>query len=67
MKKLLLVVQCFTMSSCVSAQAVETAVDLRSSGKIWIVVLTILLIFIGIVFFLIRLERKIKKLEDQKD
>jgi len=67
MKKLLLILQCFTISMCGFAQAVETAVDLRSSGKIWIVILTILLIFIGIVFFLIRLERKIKKLEDQKD
>lgn len=36
-----------------------------SGGKIYVVVAVLLIIFLGIVFYLIRLERKINKLEDK--
>jgi len=36
---------------------------LRSTGKIYSVVLVIVILFLGIVFSLIRLERRIKELE----
>ncbi|MBR9859272.1 hypothetical protein GYB22_00675 [bacterium] len=38
-----------------------------SSGKIYVVVSVLLIIFLGIVLYLIRLERKIKKLEDKDE
>ena len=38
---------------------------MRQTGKIYFVFGVILIIFIGIVIFLIRLERKIKKLENK--
>lgn len=41
----------------------EMADELRSNGKIYVVVLVICTIFAGIILFLIYLERKIKKLE----
>jgi len=44
-------------------QRPEMADALRSSGKIYVVVLVICTIFAGIILFLIYLERKIKKLE----
>lgn len=38
---------------------------MRSIGKIYVVVAVIVAVFIGIVFFLIYLDRKLTKLEDQ--
>ena len=38
---------------------------MRSIGKIYVVVAVIIAMFIGIVFFLIYLDRKLTKLEDQ--
>ena len=49
-----------------TATAQSTDVDfMRSIGKIYAVVAVIVLIFIGIVFFLIYLERKLSRLENQ--
>lgn len=42
------------------------AVDfLRSTGKIYAVVAVVLVVFIGLVLYLFRLDRKISKLEKQ--
>ena len=46
---------------------VEMADALRSNGKIYVVVAVILTIFAGIVFYLIRLDRKITKLEKHSE
>lgn len=40
---------------------------MQSVGKIYVVVAVLITIFIGIVLFLIYLERKISKLENLKD
>ena len=37
-----------------------------SSGKIYVVVGVVLIIFAGIIAYLVRLEKKIKKLEDHE-
>jgi CcmD family protein len=51
-------------TSTLSAQSND--VDfMRSTGKIYVVVAVILAIFIGIVLFLIYLDRKLTKLENQ--
>lgn len=44
----------------------EMADALRENGKIYVVVLVLATIFAGILAFLVRLERKISKLEKQK-
>ncbi len=46
----------------ISAQSLDF---LRSTGKIYSVVVVILVIFIGIVLFLFRLDNKLTKLEKQ--
>ena len=43
----------------------EEADFMRSTGKIYVVVAVIVTIFIGIVLFLIYLDRKLTKLENQ--
>jgi hypothetical protein len=44
----------------------STSIDFfRSTGKIYSVVFVIVLIFVGIVVFLYRLDRKLTKLENQ--
>jgi hypothetical protein len=43
---------------------VEMADTLRSNGKIYVVVAVVLTIFLGIIFYLIRLDKKIAKLEN---
>ncbi|HMR19120.1 MAG TPA: CcmD family protein [Sphingobacterium sp.] len=45
---------------------VEMATGLRSSGKIWAVVLVLLTIVVGLYIYLFSIDRRIKKLEDGK-
>ena len=45
------------------AETVDMADTMRSNGKIYVVVAVILTIFAGIIIYLIRLDRKISKLE----
>jgi len=49
----------------VFAQAGSGADFMRSMGKMYVVVAVIVAIFVGILIFLIYLDRKIKKLENQ--
>lgn len=46
-------------------QAVEMANTLRSEGKIYVVVGVIAIIFLGIVFYLITMDRRILKMESE--
>lgn len=46
---------------------VEMATGLRSSGKIYVVVLVLLTIFLGISVFLFILDKKISKLEKNEN
>lgn len=46
---------------------VEMASSLRDSGKIYVVVATVVLIFIGMVIYLIKLDRKIRKIENEEN
>lgn len=66
MKKIILsffLVQLFLMESMMAQAAGGDF--MRSIGKIYVVVAVIVAIFIGIVVFLIYLERKLTKLENQ--
>ena len=65
-KKLLLLIFFFFSGLVMFAQDkpnVEMADALRQNGKIYVVVAVILAIFAGIILYLIRLDRKISKLE----
>lgn len=46
--------------------AQDMATEMRSNGKIYVVVFVLATIFAGIFAFLIYVERKIKKLESKK-
>jgi hypothetical protein len=66
-KKLLLSFLSIISSLILLAQdntnGVEMADALRQNGKIYVVVAVILTIFVGIIIYLIRLDKKISKLE----
>lgn len=44
---------------------VEMADTMRESGKIYVVVGVILIVFAGIIFYLVRTERQVAKLEEE--
>tara|TARA_E500000178_G_C16940425_1_gene716093 strand:- start:909 stop:1094 length:186 start_codon:yes stop_codon:yes gene_type:complete len=46
---------------------VEMANLMRSNGKIYVVVAVISIIFLGIIFFLIRIDSKIRKIEKRNE
>jgi CcmD family protein len=48
-----------------NSQSVEMADIMRASGKIYVVVLVVALVFSGIVIYLISLDRKVSKLEKE--
>lgn len=52
----------------IQAQAQDTNPDfLRSIGKIYVVVAVIVAVFLGIIFFLIYLDRRLTNIENQID
>ncbi len=56
----------FILSVQAMAQQIEMADEMRGSGKIYVVVAVLALIFIGIVAYLFSIDRKLKTLEDKK-
>jgi hypothetical protein len=50
---------------CGAAQAQEQADFLRSMGKMYVVVAVIVLVFFGLVIYLIRLDRKVSGIENE--
>lgn len=69
MKKLILFLSLLLLNIVALAQngGVEMADTMRSNGKIYVVIAVILAIFAGIIFYLVRLDRKISRLErDEK-
>lgn len=68
MKKILILILLSLFNFCCFAQnttGVEMADSFRSNGKIYVVFAVILTIFAGIILYLVRLDRKISKLEKQ--
>lgn len=62
-KKILLSLVLLLCSRAVFAQ--NMADEMRSNGKIYVVVAVLTTIFIGIILYLIRLDRKLTKLEKE--
>lgn len=46
-------------------QEIAMADQMRSDGKIWVVFAVISVIFVGIIAFLVNIDRKVSKLEKQ--
>jgi CcmD family protein len=47
-------------------QSVDMADALRSSGKIYVVIITVTIIFIGLAIYLFSIDRRLKKIEKEK-
>ena len=60
---LLLVSSLIVLAAAAQDRTVEMADGMRQSGKIYVVVAGIVAIFIGIILYLVRLDRKITRLE----
>jgi CcmD family protein len=70
-KKFYLFPALWLLPRVVLAQATEaerkySAFEMRSNGKIYVVVTVVLIILIGLLLYLVRLDRKISKLEKEK-
>jgi CcmD family protein len=48
----------------VQAQEIEMADVMRSNGKIYVVVAVILIIFTGLLVYLVGIDRRLKRLEE---
>ena len=59
----------FLSTTCLLAQsdAAPPADFLRSIGKMYVVVAVIVVVFLGLAFYLWSLDRRLTKLEDQTD
>jgi CcmD family protein len=69
MKKLsflLLSLLSFTTVFAQADQSTDMADALRSSGKIYVVVVIIAIIFIGLAIYLFSIDRRLKKIEKEK-
>ncbi len=66
MKKLLIflcLAFCSVAAFAQQANDVEMADPMRSSGKIYVVIATISIIFIGLAIYLFAMDRRLKKIE----
>ncbi len=64
MKKVMTIFIFLTSSLfCFSQEKVEMADTMRSNGRIYVVVAVALTILIGLILYIVRLDRKISKLE----
>jgi CcmD family protein len=62
---------CFILSLSIVSYAqnsngVDMATELRASGKIYVVVMVLAVIFIGIAIYLFSIDNRLKKIEKQK-
>lgn len=66
--KFLLLFTCLMVNILAFAQdtSVDMADTMRKEGKIYVVVAIILTIFAGIILYLVRLDRKISRLEKEE-
>jgi heme/copper-type cytochrome/quinol oxidase subunit 2 len=48
------------------AQQVEMADQLRASGKIYVVIATIVVVFVGLAIYLFAIDSRLKKIEKSK-
>jgi CcmD family protein len=56
----------FTVLFAQQNQPVEMADTMRSSGRIYVVIATIAIIFVGLAIYLFSIDRRLKKIEKEK-
>jgi len=62
------VLLCFSVAALCAQSAAQPPADfLRGIGKIYVVVAVIVVVFLGIAFYLWRLDRRLSELENQID
>jgi CcmD family protein len=69
MKKLvslIMMMLCFVAVNAQNRQDVEMADTMRSSGKIYVVIGTIVIVFTGLAIYLFSIDRRLKKIEKEK-
>jgi CcmD family protein len=66
MKKLVSLILMLLCFVAVKAQDVEMADEMRSSGKIYVVIGTIVIVFAGLAIYLFSIDRRLKKIEKEK-
>ena len=66
MKKLITILTFTFLAFFANAQDVKMADVMKENGKIYVVIVVMFTIFVGFVLYLIRLDRKISKLEKNK-
>jgi hypothetical protein len=66
MKKLIAIFTFIFLAFFVNAQDVKMADVMKENGKIYVVIAVMLTILAGLVLYLIRLDRKISRLEKNK-
>ncbi len=66
-KKLIFIAILLAANFVASAQGVEMADQLRGSGNIYVVVATIAIVFVGIAIYLFAIDKRLSKLEKNKD
>lgn len=65
-EKILILFLIILLPCCATASGESIVVDfLRNTGKIYSVVALVLVVFIGMIIYLIRLDKKLTKLENQ--
>lgn len=65
MKKFILLFVTVLLASSLQAQSPEMADTMRANGKIYVIVAIILLVLVGLITYLIVLDRKVGKIEKQ--
>ena len=65
MKKFLYLFLLMAISVAANAQDAEMADTMRSNGKIYVVVGIILIVLVGLITYLVLLDKKITKLENK--
>jgi len=60
---LMLLLLSFTTAFAQAGASVEMADTMRSSGKIYVVIATIAIVFVGLAIYLFSIDRRLKKLE----
>ncbi|MBK0379002.1 CcmD family protein [Mucilaginibacter segetis] len=63
---LILLLCCFFGAFAQQTQTVEMADVMRSSGKIYVVIAVIAIIFAGIAIYLFSIDRRLKRIEKEK-
>ena len=65
MKKLISLILMLLCFVAVQAQDVEMADKMRSEGKIYVVIGTIVIVFAGLAVYLFTIDRRLKKIEKE--